>query len=221
MRLAAALALLCVPASPAAQTIVPVEQEPSHVIVFENAVVRVIDAAVPVGHETLYHTHSRDNVPVAVASGRVATTVIGRASVESDVRVGQVWFAAGGYTHVRSGMSARRRFAIIDVELRTSTPATTARRRGASPLAGHALELSNARVRVHRVIVGAGPAPRAHKHAGAVLEVLVGGDTVAHGAGIARPVAVGAFQWHADGALDTVRNAGRVPYEVVEIEWVN
>ena len=79
------LALLSLTASLMAQTIVPVEQEPSHVIVFENAVVRVIDAAVPVGRETLYHTHLRDNVPVAVASGRAATTVLGRAPVESDV----------------------------------------------------------------------------------------------------------------------------------------
>ena len=214
------LALLCVPASPAAQTIVPVEQEPSHVIVFENAVVRVIDAAVPVGHETLYHTHSRDNVPVAVATGRVATTVIGRASVESDVRVGQLWFAAGGYTHrVRNVGPTPLRY--IDVELRTSTPATTTPPAAAAPLAGHALELSNARVRVHRVIVAPGRRLEPHRHTGAVLEVRVGGDTVAHGAGMARPIVVGAFQWHADGALDTVRNAGRVPYEVVEIEWVN
>ena len=47
--LLAALAMLGLPASLMAQTIVPVEQEPSHVILFENAVVRVIDAAVPVG----------------------------------------------------------------------------------------------------------------------------------------------------------------------------
>jgi len=74
---------------------------------------------------------------------------------------------------------------------------------------------------VHRVVVRPGRRLEPHKHAGAVLEVLVGGDTVAHGTGLAVPVAVGAFEWHGDGALDTVRSAGRVPYEVVEIEWVN
>ena len=96
----AVLAVLCMPASLRAQTIVPVEQEPAHTVKFENAVVRVIDAALPVGHATLNHTHSRDNVPVAVAGGRVATTLIGGAPVESAVKVGQVSFAVGGYTHV-------------------------------------------------------------------------------------------------------------------------
>ena len=41
-------------------------------------------------------------------------------------------------------------------------------------------------------------------------------ETVARGAGIAAPVVAGAFVWHHDGGLDAVRNAGRVPYEVVE-----
>ena len=109
----------------------------------------------------------------------------------------------------------------IDVELRTSAPPQRRHATAAAPLAGHVLELSNARVRVHRVVVAPGRRLEPHTHAGAVLEVLVGGDAVAHGAGIAVPVAVGAFEWHADGALDGVRNPGRVPYQVVEVEWVN
>jgi hypothetical protein len=60
----------------------------------------------------------------------------------------------------------------------------------------------------------------AHKHTGAVLEVLVEGDAVSHGAGIAAPVAAGAFEWHSEGAVDAVRNTGRVPYEVIEVEWI-
>jgi len=204
-----------------AQTIVPVEQEPVHTIVFENDVVRVIDAALPVGHVTLYHTHVRDNVPVALASGRVATTVIGRAPVESAVKVGQVWFAAGGYTHeVRNVGPTPLRY--IDVELRTSAPAAkpAAPVAAGDPIAGHTLELSNARVRVHRVIVAPGRRLEAHQHAGPVLDVLVAGDAVQRGAGVASPVVSGSFRWHGDGALDAVRNIGPVPYEVVEVEWI-
>ena len=223
MRPAAArvLGLLCLAAPLLAQTIVPVEQEPVHTVVFENALVRVIDAALPVGHATLYHTHSRDNVPVAVAGGRVATTVLGGAPVESAVKTGQVSFAAGGYTHeVRNVGPTPLHF--IDVELLTGTPAAASSSAAvtAAPLAGHVLELSNARVAVHRVIVAPGRRLESHKHAGAVLEVLVGGDAVAHGAGIAAPVSAGAFEWHSDGALDAVRNTGRVAYEVVEVEWI-
>ena len=217
---ARALGLLCAAAPLLAQTIVPVEQEPAHTVVFENVLVRVIDAALPVGHATLYHTHSRDNLPVAVASGRVATTVLGRASVESAVKAGQVSFAAGGYTHeVRNVGPTPLHF--IDVELLTSAPAAASSGPAAAPLVGHVLELSNSRVVVRRVIVAPGRRLEAHKHAGAVLEVLVEGETVAHGAGIAAPVAAGAFEWHSEGAVDEVRNTGRVPYEVIEVEWIN
>lgn len=211
------LALLGMPVPLLAQTIVPVEQEPVHAVMFENAVVRVIDAALPVGHATLYHTHSRDNVPVAVAAGRVATTLIGQGPVESAVTVGQVSFAVGGYTHVvrNAGPSALH---FIDVELRTSSPPPAASPAAAPPLDGHVLELSNPRVRVHRIVLAPGRRLEPHTHIGAVLEVLVSGDAVARGAGGAAPVVPGAFAWHADGALDAVRNTGRVLYEVVEIE---
>lgn len=215
----AVLGLLCVAAPLLAQAIVPVEQEPVHAIVFENDAVRVIDAALPVGHATLYHTHVRDNVPVAVASGRVATTVIGRAPVESAVKAGQVWFAAGGYTHeVRNVGPTPLRY--IDVELRTSAPASPAPVAAAAPIAGHGLELSNTRVRVHRVIVAPGRRLDAHQHPGPVLDVRVAGDAVQRGAGVASPVVAGSFLWHADGVFDAVRNTGRVPYEVIEVEWI-
>jgi mannose-6-phosphate isomerase-like protein (cupin superfamily) len=216
----AALGLLCVAAPLLAQTIMPVEQEPAHTVVFENDMVRVIDAALPVGHATLYHTHVRDNVPVAVASGCVATTVIGGTPVESAVKIGQVSFAAGGYTHeVRNAGTTPLHF--IDVELRTNAPAPPGAPVAAVvPIAGHALELSNMRVRVHRVVVAPGRRLDAHQHAGPVLEVLVAGDAVQRGASAPLPVIAGASRWHGDGALDAVRNTGRMPYEVVEVEWI-
>ena len=202
------------------QTIVPVEQEPVHTIVFENDVVRVIDAALPVGHATLYHTHVRDNVPVVVAGGRVAITLIGREAVGSVVKIGEVSFAVGGYTHVvRNVGPTPLRF--IDVELRTSAPAAPVSPPAtASPLAGHALELSNARVHVHRVIVSPGRRLDAHQHPGPVLAVVVAGDAVQRGASAASPVAAGSFRWHGDAAMGAVRHRGRVPYEVVEVEWI-
>lgn len=222
MRVAVGLALLALLGMPApllAQTVVPVEQEPLHAVMFENAVVRVIDAALPVGHATLYHTHSRDNVPVAVAAGRVATTLIGQGPVESAVKVGQVSFAVGGYTHVVSNAGPTA-LHFIDVELRASSPAPAVPPAAAPPLAGHVLELSNPRVRVHRVVLAPGRRLEPHTHVGAVLEVLISGDAVTRDAGVAAAVVPGAYAWHAAGALDAVRNTGRVPYEVVEIELI-
>ena len=221
VRQLALAALLSTPVALRAQTIVPVEQEPVHKVVFENDLVRVIDAALPVGHATLHHTHARDNVPVAVAGGRVATVRIGGEPVESAVTVGQVSFAAGGYTHVVRNVGTTP-LHFIDVELRTSAPAVAAVPRPAPPpsLAGHALELANARVRVHRVVVGPGRRLEAHRHAGPLLEVIAGGDVVAHGAASPSSARSGQYRWHGDGAVDAVLNTGRVSYEVVEIEWV-
>ena len=158
---ALALGLLCTASPLLAQTIVPVEQEPVHTVVFENALVRVIDAALPVGHATLYHTHSRDNVPVAVAGGRVATIVLGREAVESTVKTGQVSFAAGGYTHIVRNVGPTP-LHFIDVELLTSAPAaapapaTTA----AAPLVGHVQELQQRARRGAPRGCGARPASR-------------------------------------------------------------
>ena len=213
------LALLFVSPPLTAQTIVPVEQEPAHRVVFENAAVRVIDAALPVGHATLYHTHSRDNVPVAVAGGRVATTRIGQAPVESAVTVGQVSFAVGGYTHVVSNVGPTP-LHFIDVELRTNAPAASASPPPWASLSGHTQELANARVRLHRVVVAPGRHLEAHTHAGAVLWVVIAGDAIVRGSGPTARVVAGAFQWHADGAVAAVRNSGRVSYEVVEVELI-
>ena len=213
-------ALLSAPVTLRAQTIVPVEQEPVHKVVFENDLVRVIDAALPVGHATLYHTHARDNVPVAVAGGRVATVGFGGEPVESAVTVGQVSFAAGGYTHiVRNAGTTPLHF--IDVELRTSAPPAGAVPQAAPPsLPGHALALANTRVRVHRVVVAPGRRFEAHRHIGPLLEVVASGDLVAHGVASPSSTRAGEYRWHGDGAIDAVRNAGRVSYEVIEIEWV-
>lgn len=214
-------ALLSAPVTLRAQTIVPVEQEPVHTVVFENDLVRVIDAALPVGHATLYHTHAMDNVPVAVAAGRVATVPFGGEPVESAVTVGQASFAAGGYTHIVRNVGTTP-LHFIDVELRTSAPAAAAVPHAAAPpsLAGHALALANTRVRVHRVVVAPGRRLEAHRHAGPLLEVIASGDIVAHGVASPSSTRSGQYRWHGDGTVDLVRNAGRVAYEVVEIEWV-
>jgi hypothetical protein len=87
------------------QPAVMVEHEPMHRVVFENRLVRVIDAAVAPGQATAYHTHERDNVPVAVAPGTIAATERGGRPVESAVPLGAVSYAVGGYTHEVSGSS--------------------------------------------------------------------------------------------------------------------
>ena len=123
------------------QPAVLVEDEPMHRIVFENALVRVIDATVEAGKATAYHTHERDNVPVAVAAGRIAVTPRGGQPVDSPVPLGRVSYAVGGYTHeVRNVGGSLVRF--IDVELRGPRGTRTG---GQCETRGHATEIDTAK----------------------------------------------------------------------------
>jgi quercetin dioxygenase-like cupin family protein len=199
----------------AVQPAVLVEHEPMHRIVFENDIVRVIDAAVAAGQATAYHTHERDNVPVAVVAGRTRVTPKGGPPVDSDVALGRVNYAVGGYTHeVRNIGRTLVRF--IDVELRGPRGTATGAR---CPSEGHSTEIDNGRVVVHRVRVPAGGLVPRHQHAGPVLEVVVSGGGVSRGESPPVTPAPGSHAWRADGDVPRIANVGPVEFELVEIEW--
>lgn len=99
---------------------VPVEKEPHHHIVFQNQYVRVLDVFFPVGDPSLFHTHSYDNVSVALSGDFTKSQPIGGEwSKPSQVVQGQVAFhKANGqpYTH-RVGSAGDKPFHVIDVEI--------------------------------------------------------------------------------------------------------
>jgi len=99
---------------------VPVEQEPHHHIVFQNQYVRVLDVLFPPGEPSLFHTHSNDNVSVALSGDLTKSQRMGGEWSES-VKVvrGQVaFYKANGqpYTH-RVGSAGTQAFHVIDVEI--------------------------------------------------------------------------------------------------------
>jgi len=99
---------------------VPVEQEPHHHVVFQNQYVRVLDVFFPVGEPALFHTHSNDNVSVALSGDKTKAQPWGREwSAAAEVVPGAVGFrkAAGQpYTH-RVGSAGTQAFHVIDVEI--------------------------------------------------------------------------------------------------------
>lgn len=99
---------------------VPVEREPHHHFVFQNQYVRVLHVYFPVGEMSLYHTHSNDNVSVAISGDKMNSQPFGGEWTEpQDVHVGEVGFhkARGqAYTHrVRS--AGKLPFDVIDIEI--------------------------------------------------------------------------------------------------------
>jgi quercetin dioxygenase-like cupin family protein len=190
-----------------AEAPVPVGEEPRHKVVFENAYVRVIDAALPPGYESLFHTHAKDNVPVAVLGGRIRTDMPGQKSREIDVAAGQAWFSPGGYTHRVTNIGpAPVRF--IDAEILETPPSEVS---AAPPdLGGHTLEIENERVRVYRLTIPSGTTCAAHRHAKAVFRVTVPGKG---------STAAGDFSWHPAGRVPSLESRDAAPLQVVEIEW--
>jgi quercetin dioxygenase-like cupin family protein len=99
---------------------VPVEMEPHHHVVLQNQYVRVLDVLFPPGDPALFHTHSNDNVSVALSGDKTKSQSMGGEwSAPNDVVAGQVAFhkAKGKpYTH-RVGSAGTQAFHVIDVEI--------------------------------------------------------------------------------------------------------
>jgi quercetin dioxygenase-like cupin family protein len=205
----------------AAPQSVPVGEEPRHKVVFSNKYVRVIDAVVPPGDATLYHTHSEDNVPVAISGGTMRTQILGAEPTESTIQTGGIWWAKASYSHqiTNVGQSTLR---FIDAEVLASPPGTSA----AAPLGdvpGMKLEIENEKVRIYRVRLEPGQSTGAHTHARARLSVAVtaGKLGVKTGDGPREVVDVeaGGFVWNEGAVSHSLDNAGDAVFEGVEIEW--
>jgi mannose-6-phosphate isomerase-like protein (cupin superfamily) len=200
-----------------AQMVVPVTQEPMHHVMFENQYVRVIDAALPAGQETLYHVHARDNVPIVIQGGRIAITPLAGSTTESDEPVGQVHFAPATYTHRISNLTfSPMRF--IDVELLAPAPHSSLQ---TQTFPSHETLIDNDKVKVYRLVLNPGATLAAHAHAGPVLEVVVRGELPRPDSASAtqpRTLRPGGFAWHEQGALPET-SVGAAAIELIEIEW--
>lgn len=185
--------------------IVPVEREPQHRHVFENAVLAVLDVRFPPGYVSLFHTHSNDNVSVRIATGPTRTDTLQAAGTPQTALVGRVVFnsAAPPYTH-RVANLGDTTIRILDVEILAKAPTVLAST--VDQLAGHDLVVENDRVRIHRVVVQPGATLASHVHPRGRLEATVRG-----------PVP-GAFVWRDSGGGSAAIVAGPEGTEVVEIE---
>lgn len=190
---------------------------------FQNKYVRVIDAIVPPGDVTLFHTHSNDNVPVAISGSRMKTELLGGGTSESTVEAGGAWFAKASYTHKISNIGPTT-LRFIDAEI--LVPSGTVAASASQPLDrvhGQTLEIENDKVRVYRVKLGPGETLPAQTHILPWLGVEVTGGKVALGSrGSKRQVTEvkpGEFRWQDGGKASSLTNVGDANYEAIEIEW--
>jgi quercetin dioxygenase-like cupin family protein len=194
------------------QAAVPVTDESRHRVVFTNRYVRVIDAALPVGDTTLFHTHDLDNVPIVIAGGTIRTQVVAGATTDTRLDIGQAWLAKAAYTHQIANVGTTP-LRFIDAEILSrwngtaSGPVSDAIRQEA-PI------VENDIVRVARITLAANGRLTAHVHARPVLHVEVSGGTEQ----AARRVP-GSFTWIDPGGNHAVPTSGDRPYEAIVVEW--
>jgi mannose-6-phosphate isomerase-like protein (cupin superfamily) len=202
------------------QTPVPVLQEPRHHLKLANEFVRVIDAAVPVGDATLFHTHSIDNVPVCISGGETKIEVLGNPVAYTTISTGAVSFAQATYSHRISNVGyTPMRF--IDAEILRSSgrPATTPR---LDAIHGGDVLIDNDRVRAVRIALEPGETTGSHHHFLPWLTVVVTGRRMAiesNGKTQTEEVEPGDFRWQTIETAHAIRNSGRTRLELVIIEW--
>lgn len=204
------------------QTPVAVLNEPRHQLKFENQYVRVIDAVLPVGDATLFHTHGIDNIPVVISGGKLKTEVIGQVGEKySKVETGSVSFAKATYSHriTNVGESALR---FIDAEI-LSTPVGELDTGALENVTGYELVLDNERARIYRVVLKPGQSTGMRRRGLSGLKVAVSGGAIA-----IKPrgekarmeeTRAGDFQWVMGKGEYTMKNVGKARYEAIEIEW--
>ncbi len=196
---------------------VPVEQEPHHHVVLKNNDVLVMHVVLPAGETTLYHTHSRDRVSVALTSTMLAQQELGKPEGKPGMtHPGDISAITsnGPYTHRLRNLGPAT-FEVVDVEFfhRPDNPSTTA----AAPVAAE-----NPSARAYKWVLAPGATTPMHTHERPYLILAVtpmqlkmsapDGRTMTHA------INAGDFHWIDAKVTHTLANAGSTEGEIVEIE---
>jgi len=206
------------------QTVVPVEQEPRHRIVFQNEFVRIYDCLIPPGDVTLFHTHSFDHVSVTVSGGILRNEIPGKAPIESIVPTGVTVFAkctnAPSTHRVENIGTTPLRFVVAEVHASSATPGNPA---ALDAVPGHKLVVENDRVKVYRVSIGPKQATGIRSRTLPWLRISLSQCTISiREAGKAPEIIEtkpGDYRWYDNGASDALENVGSTTYVAIEIEW--
>lgn len=226
---AAAILFAChgvMAAEPAAGTPdqpVEIDAEPMHAIRLVNPAVRVYDAVIPPGTQTLFHTHRYSGVGIGMTATRLQVERAGADPNVETTKAGQIFpvDAATPYVH-RVATVGDAAYRAIVAEL-IQPPGHVAAASTVAETPRYKLELENERVRVFRLVLQPGESVPFHTLAPSSLIVTVSGGqiSVASPAAAARfaSMAPGALEWNAEAVVVGYRNIGVSTYDSVYFEW--
>ena len=204
---------------------VPLSEEPNHVPVLVNDIVRAVHVALPPGQETLFHEHTADIVTVTLEGADLINQNWQEQPTHVQRATGRVSNTPyGGRSHVHRVTNEGRSstFQIIAVEV--FSPRPTARRDYERRTGLNELALEDDRVRIWRVALEPGqstatpalplPTVRITQTGGQVVEAI------GSAAGTAKTARLADTVWHEPGTEITVRNVGDsvVVYYDVELK---
>lgn len=202
---------------------VPVYEEPRHHLVFQNALVRVLDVEVPPGDTTQYHIHAHPTISVSIQEARSWAQTLGAPpdSIEAPAAVPAVldnWDRALPYTH-RVGNADTVSFHYIVSEWLGPSNLDCP----PLPEIGTQRLVKEGKIaRVYEVRLAPHTATDLHQHACPGLSVLGTTGTLSEeGAAAAAGGGVGAgrWEWRNAGHRHVLRNTGDTPLIVFEIDW--
>ena len=192
--------------------VVLVNCEPLHHVIFDDGVLRVINAVLEPGDVTLVHTHERANVAITIEPGRLWSLDHKADAQRLDYAspLGRVSFKRGPYTHT-VGNPGETRVRIMHFEILAAAakvPAVTSATDG--------LEVENDAIRIYRHRLAAGTRTPGHRRSAPVVLCSVDAPLDVGGQRL-RP---GDFSWHADGVVPEISIDGAGGAELIEMEWL-
>ncbi len=204
-----------------AQSPVPIEREPRHHLTLENQYVRVFFVTILPGDVSLFHTHLRSGVSTRLTDAQIRDEPLQGKSEDLTVKRGAVTFARNATPLIhRVSNIGQTPFRNIFVEILLPPGSTTTSSLSGAP--GHELVLENDSVRVYRLTLAPGGSTGNHTHDARILTIAVTAGAIV----VEQPgrksskmkLKEGDARWHEHGVLQTMRNAGTAPFEMIEIE---
>jgi len=199
------------------ERIVPIEEEPGHVLKFRNAHVRFFDVQLPPGYLALWHTHLHDGVFVNIeASETSAQDLGGEVKIRPPRMIGETYFidyTSNPKAH-RVGNVGETRYRVVDTEILRGCGGFAAVRDGT----GQTLVVENDRVRVTRLMLAPGEALALHGPCGMLVGVGPGELSFDSGGPQERvSMTPAGFKWRQADTPVHVRNIGKAVFHGVDI----
>ena len=204
-------------AANAAESIVPIEEEPQHRLKFQNPHVRLFDVLLPPGYKGQWHFHVNDGVFVNIEAAATREQVLGADAADRPPRIiGDTYFLSYGKkpkVH-RVDNIGNSSYRVTDTEIVRGCGGFAQVKDGE----GQTLILENERVRVTRIMIAPGERVSLHPPCGMLVSVS-GGRLGINGPGGEEQIAMtpAGFKWRDQSTPLDIFNAGSEAFHAVDI----